>query len=87
MLVLKFGGTSVGTPERMENVANLVTSVEGRKIIVLSAVSGTTNTLMDITNAMKSGDTEQANILVNSLEDFYNNFSKKIFKRFRIHFL
>ncbi len=72
MLVLKFGGTSVGTPERMENVANLVTSVEGRKIIVLSAVSGTTNTLMDITNAMKSGDTEQANILVNSLEDFYN---------------
>lgn len=80
MLVLKFGGTSVGTPERMENVANLVTSVEGRKIIVLSAVSGTTNTLMDITNAMKSGDTEQANILVNSLEDFYNNFSKKIFK-------
>ncbi|MFZ1806994.1 MAG: aspartate kinase [Cyclobacteriaceae bacterium] len=80
MLVLKFGGTSVGTPERMEKVANLVNAAKGRKIIVLSAVSGTTNALMDITNAMKSDDADLVTDLINTLEDFYNNFSKKLFK-------
>lgn len=80
MLVLKFGGTSVGTPERMEKVANLVTAIKGRKIIVLSAVSGTTNALVEITNAMKSDDTEHATDLINSLEEFYFTFSKKLFK-------
>ncbi|MEP2670629.1 MAG: aspartate kinase [Cyclobacteriaceae bacterium] len=80
MLVLKFGGTSVGTPERMEKVANLVTAIEGRKIIVLSAVSGTTNALMEITNAMKSDDAKLATDLINTLEDFYNDFSKRLFK-------
>ncbi len=80
MLVLKFGGTSVGTPERMEKVANLVTAVEGRKIIVLSAVSGTTNALMEITNAMKNEDAELITDLINTLEDFYYDFSKKLFK-------
>ncbi|MCB0491791.1 MAG: aspartate kinase [Cyclobacteriaceae bacterium] len=80
MLVLKFGGTSVGTPERIEKVANLVTAAKGRKIIVLSAVSGTTNALMEITNALKSDDATRATALINTLEDFYNNFSKKLFK-------
>ncbi|MEQ8362557.1 MAG: aspartate kinase [Cyclobacteriaceae bacterium] len=80
MLVLKFGGTSVGTPERMEKVANLVTAAEGRKIVVLSAVSGTTNALMEISNAMKEDDAARATDLTNTLEDFYNTFSKKLFK-------
>ena len=45
MKVLKFGGTSVGTPQRMKDVAKLITDGE-RKIVVLSAMSGTTNTFV-----------------------------------------
>ena len=47
MKVLKFGGTSVGSAERIRHVADLVSS-RGRNIIVLSAMSGTTNTLVEI---------------------------------------
>ena len=46
MKVLKFGGTSVGSAERIKHVANLV-SPRGRNIIVLSAMAGTTNTLVE----------------------------------------
>jgi hypothetical protein len=45
MLVVKFGGTSVGKPERMKKIANLVMGMPGKKVVVLSALSGTTNTL------------------------------------------
>ena len=48
MRVLKFGGTSVGKPERMHQVAELITSDAEQKIVVLSAVSGTTNSLVEI---------------------------------------
>ena len=43
MKVLKFGGTSVGKPERMQDVAKLVTRDDAEKIVVLSALSGTRN--------------------------------------------
>src|SRR6478609_5295393 len=46
MLVVKFGGTSVGKPERMKKIADLVTAMPGKKIVVLSALSGTTNALV-----------------------------------------
>jgi aspartate kinase len=45
MVVLKFGGTSVGKAERMKKVADLVLSSPGKKFVVLSALSGTTNSL------------------------------------------
>ncbi len=48
MKIMKFGGTSVGQPQRMHHVANLITADKEEKIVVLSAVSGTTNTLIDI---------------------------------------
>jgi aspartate kinase len=48
MVVLKFGGTSVGKPERMKKIAELVLGTPGKKIVVLSALSGTTNTLVAI---------------------------------------
>ena len=47
MKVLKFGGTSVGSAQRMKDVAKLITDGE-QKIVVLSAMSGTTNTLVEI---------------------------------------
>ena len=55
MKVMKFGGTSVGKPERMQQVLQLITADEESKIIVLSALSGTTNSLVEISNAMAAG--------------------------------
>jgi aspartate kinase len=52
MLVVKFGGTSVGKPERMKKIANLVLGMPGKKIVVLSALSGTTNALVRIGDSL-----------------------------------
>lgn len=53
MKILKFGGTSVGSPQRMKDVCQLITDGE-RKIVVLSAMSGTTNSLVEIADYIKS---------------------------------
>jgi aspartate kinase len=60
MKVLKFGGTSVGSPERMRQVSNLVKSVKGQKIVVLSAVSGTTNSLVALGTLCENKQKEEA---------------------------
>ena len=57
MKILKFGGTSVGTPQRMKDVSALITDGR-RKIVVLSAMSGTTNTLVEIADYFKKGNDE-----------------------------
>ncbi len=56
MRVLKFGGTSVGTAESIYNVRNIIKSVQGPRMIVLSAMSGVTNYLVTITEMIKNGD-------------------------------
>lgn len=56
MYVYKFGGTSVGNGQRMRQVADLVTADKERKIVVLSAVSGTTNALVEIAELFAKGD-------------------------------
>ena len=48
MIVMKFGGTSVGSPERMKHVASLITNSGKPVFVVLSAMSGTTNSLIEI---------------------------------------
>ena len=50
MQVMKFGGTSVGSPERMKNVAKLITESGEPTFVVLSAMSGTTNSLVEISD-------------------------------------
>ncbi len=55
MKVLKFGGTSVGSAERMKRVVNLISNGE-TKIVVLSAMSGTTNSLIEFTNYLRKGN-------------------------------
>ena len=55
MKVLKFGGTSVGSAERMQNVVRLIADGES-KIVVLSAMSGTTNSLIEFTNYLINGN-------------------------------
>ena len=56
MKVMKFGGTSVGKPERMHEVAKLITRDDEPKIVVLSALSGTTNSLTEISNSLSKGE-------------------------------
>lgn len=78
MKVLKFGGTSVGSPQRMHNVAKLVNAEDKPVLVVLSAVSGTTNTLIEIGNAIGGGDKEKATKLINTLYQQYQGFYKEL---------
>ncbi len=70
MKVLKFGGTSVGSAQRMKEVAKLITDGE-KKIVVLSAMSGTTNTLVEISDYLYKKNPEGANEIINKLETKY----------------
>lgn len=80
MIVYKFGGTSVGLPERMEKISGLITSGESRKIVVLSAVSGTTNSLVEIGEYLLSGDKQNAQVKIDDLENHYRDFISKLYK-------
>ena len=71
MKVMKFGGTSVGSPERMKDVASLITKSGEPTFIVLSAMSGTTNTLIEISDYLYRKNPEGANELINNLEQKY----------------
>lgn len=79
MKVLKFGGTSVGKPENMKAVAKLVQAEQGKKIVVLSALSGTTNALVSIGDNLLGGKTDQAEIEIAQLENHYRNFIKQLY--------
>ncbi len=72
MNVMKFGGTSLGTPERMRSVAKLVTPKEGEEnFVVVSAMSGTTNSLVEIADYLYKKNPEGANTIINGLERKY----------------
>ncbi len=72
MKVMKFGGTSVGSPVRMQEVANLITPAEGsQNFVVLSAMSGTTNSLVEIADYLYKKNPEGANTIINQLEQKY----------------
>ncbi|MCU7695398.1 aspartate kinase [Haoranjiania flava] len=74
MKVMKFGGTSVGRPERMRQVAELATRDNEDKIIVLSALSGTTNALVEISELLAKTNKEAAKEKIDALEKHYRNF-------------
>lgn len=80
MKIMKFGGTSVGKPERMHQVSQLITADDESKIVVLSALSGTTNSLVDISNAMATGNKSDAKQLIEKLENHYKEFVKQLLK-------
>ena len=65
MKVLKFGGTSVGSAQRMKDVANLI--MGEKNIIVLSAMSGTTNSLVEISDYLYKKNPDGANEIINNL--------------------
>jgi len=70
MKVMKFGGTSVGSPERMKHVAELISTGEP-VMVVLSAMSGTTNSLVEISDYLYKKNPESANEVINELEKKY----------------
>lgn len=73
MLIMKFGGTSVGKPERLKTIAELVLRTPGKKIVVLSALSGTTNTLVKIGEHLLAGKkVKQRKRSVSSKSTIYN---------------
>ncbi len=74
MQVLKFGGTSVGKPERMHSVAEIITRDEEPKIVVLSALSGTTNALVSIGESLASDDKIAAQEKIDNLRSHYDAF-------------
>ena len=78
MKVLKFGGTSVGSAQRMKEVAKLITDGE-QKIVVLSAMSGTTNTLVEISDYLYKKNPEGANEIINRLEAKYKQHVNELY--------
>ena len=79
MKVMKFGGTSVGTPQRMQDVAKLITSDGQPKLVVLSAMSGTTNTLVEISDYLYKKNPEGANTIINRLEQKYHAHVEELY--------
>ena len=79
MKVMKFGGTSVGLPERMKGVASLVTESGEPTFIVLSAMSGTTNSLVEISDYLYKKNPEGANEVINNLEKKYMQHVEELY--------
>lgn len=85
MKVMKFGGTSVGKPERMRQIAELITSDKEPVIVVLSALSGTTNTLVEISNRLAASDNQGASEKITTLESHYQEFIDDLLQDADIH--
>lgn len=79
MQVLKFGGTSVGSPQRMREVVSIVTRDHHKKIIVLSAVSGTTNALLEYAGLIRDDQKEQAKQSLQKLLVMYREFIVELY--------
>ncbi|MBR6820518.1 MAG: aspartate kinase [Bacteroidaceae bacterium] len=80
MQVLKFGGTSVGTPQRMKEVSRLVTADGKEKLVVLSAMSGTTNSLVEISDYLYKNNIEGALHVIAQLEQKYMAHVEELYK-------
>lgn len=80
MQVWKFGGTSVGKPERMHSIRSLIAEDGNRKIVVLSALSGTTNALLSIAESLYNNNAEEANQKIETLYAHYQLFIEELYK-------
>ncbi len=79
MKVMKFGGTSVGTPARMKDVTKLVTASGQPVFVVLSAMSGTTNSLVEISDYLYKKNPDGANEVINKLEEKYMGHVEELY--------
>ncbi len=76
---MKFGGTSVGTPQRMKEVTQLVTKSGEQVFVVLSAMSGTTNSLVEISDYLYKKNPDGANEVINMLERKYERHLQELY--------
>ncbi len=81
MKVMKFGGTSVGKPERMHQIVTLVSKESEPVIVVLSALSGTTNALVEIGEFIAKADRAAARQAIDKLEAHYQAFVEELLKK------
>jgi aspartate kinase len=79
MQVWKFGGTSVGKPERMKSIRSLITEDGQPKIVVLSALSGSTNTLLSISESLNAGNPAEAKAKASELRAHYDQFLTELY--------
>ena len=79
MFVLKFGGTSVGNASSIKQVVAIITKIDAPKIVVLSAVSGTTNTLVKIIKQINSKDKDGALLSIHQLHNSYLNLINELY--------
>jgi aspartate kinase len=80
MQVWKFGGTSVGKPERMQSIRNLITADGQPKIVVLSALSGSTNTLLSISESLIAQNQADAQAKATELRAHYDTFLRDLYQ-------
>src|SRR5450759_2327474 len=78
MKIMKFGGTSVGNPDRMRALIPLINDNE-RKIVVLSAMSGTTNSLVEITDLLYAGNVNEASARNDTLKSKYEKVVEELY--------
>ena len=79
MKVMKFGGTSVGSPSRMKEVTKLATTSSEPVFLVLSAMSGTTNSLVEISDYLYKKNPDGANEVINALEQKYMRHVEELY--------
>ena len=79
MKVMKFGGTSVGTPQRMKEVSQLITKSGEPTFVVLSAMSGTTNSLVEISDYLYKKNPDGAQEIINKLEQKYMGHVEELY--------
>lgn len=79
MIIMKFGGTSVGSPDRIKEVADILVGHGDSLLVVLSAMSGTTNTLVEIANCYRQGADDQAEQLIAALEARYMQHIEQLY--------
>ena len=84
MKVLKFGGTSVGSAQRMKEVCKLITEDGQQKVVVLSAMSGTTNTLVEISDYLYKKNPEGAYNVINQLERKYMQHIEELYSTYEM---
>ena len=80
MQVWKFGGTSVGKPERMQSIRQLITADGKPKIVVLSALSGSTNALLSISESLIAQNQADAKAKAAELRAHYDAFLTDLYQ-------
>ncbi len=80
MIVLKFGGTSVGTAKSIKKVVKIITDITQPKIVVLSAVSGTTNILVNVCNNLENNLIDNALLDIKQLNNKYLDLINNLYK-------